>query len=247
MGFVSFTPMGRCGNFLFELAASFSYAKKHGMDFSIPKYTTDKFHNPIYRPHLADPRYFPGGPVVRIAEERHNYYELPFKEEWRHQNILLVGYFQSAKYIGEYRDDLLAALKYPWQCNTGWVSVHVRRGDYLVLMEKHPEVTKEWYDEAMSHFPGHNFMFFSDDIEWCVQEFGDRKNCFFSVGKNIEEDLVAMSMCQHHVNSSSTYSWWGAYLGRNTDKVVITPRLWFTEGWSGLNVDDIVPENWIKL
>ena len=42
-----------------------------------------------------------------------------------------------------------------------------RRGDYLELRQKHPEVTVEWYEKAMSMFPDCKFKFFSDDIAWC--------------------------------------------------------------------------------
>lgn len=244
---LSFTPMGRCGNYMMELFTAWTYARKHGLEFSAPSITTSDYHCPIYCRHLINPNYNYAIPTVRVEEKQHGFEELPFHESWRNLNILLVGYFQSEKFFLEYRDELLEAVGYPWRLNEGVVSVHNRRGDYLVLRDKHPYYGEEWIEEAMKFFPGKKFLFFSDEIKWAKEKFGNREDCMFSEGKSIEEDLVAMSCCEHHINSSSTYSWIGAWMNRNPNKKIITPKLWFTEGWGNLNVSDIIPESWIKL
>lgn len=235
------------GNYMMELFAAFAYAKKHNIEFSAPSYTTSEYHCPIYCRHLINPEYNRGLPIMRIDEKQHNYYELPFEEHWRNYNILLTGYFQSEKYWKEYRDDILQAVNYPWALNAGVVAVHNRRGDYLVLQDKHPYYGEDWIEKAMSLFPGYKFRFFSDEIAWAKSKFGHRDDCSFSEGNTIEQDLIDISCCEHHINSSSTYSWVGAWLNRNPNKKVVTPQKWFNDGWGGLNVDDIIPSGWIKL
>lgn len=52
-----------------------------------------------------------------------------------------------------------------------------------------------------------------------------------------------MSLCNHNVVANSSFSWWGAWLNRHEDKIVIAPRKW-------MNVDrelDIIPQSWIKV
>lgn len=244
---VTFMAQGRMGNFLFECATTIAYALDHDMDFTVPPKAADNFWNPVYLKHLVNPNYNPHLGFARVTEMRHNYQDLLFDESFRKTNVLLVGYFQTEKYFKHRREEILKAFGYKWEWLPRTVSVHVRRGDYLIHTNKHPEVKEEWYEEAMSKFPYHHFIFFSDEIEWCRQAFADRTDCSFSTGKSIEEDLVLMSCCSNHINSSSTYSWWGAWLNQNPDKIIITPKLWFTPGWDNCNVDDIIPENWIKL
>jgi hypothetical protein len=251
---VSFTPMGRMGNFLFECATAFAYAKKHGLEFSVPLFTPNEFGCPIYFPHLRHPNYNTGVQTVMINETKHEYQELAFDESWRDKNILLVGYFQTEKYFNVYRHEIIEAFAMNWVPKLGVASIHVRRGDYVTFREKHPEVTDEYYFKTIYYLLGmgvEKFLVFSDDIPYCKEYFTKDKfpHAFFSFseGQSIEEDLRLMSCCAHHINSSSTYSWWGSWLNRNPNKVIFTPNQWFTPNWGGLVVDDIVPENWIKI
>jgi len=244
---VSFIPSGRAGNFLFEAATALSYSLKHGLEFSSPIRTNDNFWNPVYLEHLHKPDYDYGLETISIPERGHEYQELPFEEHWRSRNILIDGYRQSEKYFKEHREEILYLFNLPYEKRDGLVSVHVRRGDYIHLTYKHPPVTKEWYEDAMSKFPGFRFKFFSDEISWCRQEFGNRTDCDFSTNTNELDDLIEASYSEHDIISASTFGWWIAWLNRNPNKKIYLPKLWFVEGFGGLKVDDIVPDEWIKL
>lgn len=255
---VTFDPVGRLGNFLFEAASCMAYAWDHGLDFQLPDKTRDPYWHPIYLQHLAGP--VDGNrPKVVVAEKQFTYHQREFRPEWKENFVIyLQGYWQNEKYFAKYRERILRQFRYPWFTAGKIVSVHVRRGDYLTIrkgaMLKHPPVTKEWYEHQMAKFPGHVFAFYSDDIEWCKKTFGDRDDVKFSArwsgpcgnfqGSPEEGDLVCMSCCEHHICSASTFSWWGAWLNRSPRKRIIMPKHWITPGWSDLDFSDVVPKEW---
>lgn len=256
--------MGRLGNFLFEAATAYAYALKHDLDFTVPNKTNDPYWNPLYLQHLVKP--MQSKATIRLVESGHQYqhlrYEPWMKDNW---NIILQGYWQSEKYFKDYREEILKAFNYPWNPHNN-VSIHVRRGDYLKYPHKHPVVPNEFYIKAIDYFylQGFtDFYIFSDDIPWCKEKFINVEGAAIKFhfpdssfvlnnahkhGTFEEADLVGISNCAGgHINSSSTFAWWGAWLNRNPQKIVITPKLWFVPGHGGLDTSDIIPESWIKI
>lgn len=251
VGMVVAKNCGRMGNFLFQTAAAIGYALDHGLEFTVPSITNDPKWNPIYLQHLANPKWDRQLPLAfTIREEQHFYKPMPFQDKWRMGNIVLSGYWQSEKYFANHRQFILNAfqLSHPGETIRGLVSVHVRRTDYISLSKKHPPVGKEWYEKAMYEFPGATFHFFSDDIPWCRENFGNRPDCIFSEGRSEQKDLKLMTGCEHHICSASTFAWWGAWLNQNPEKRVIFPKLWFQPDHKLANQTfDIVPPEWEKL
>jgi len=256
---VTFDPVGRLGNFLFEAASAISYGLDHGLEVHIPSETRDPKWHPVYLPHLRNPNFRPDLSAVVVEEKTFRWHEREFKEEWREKNIFLRGYWQNEKYFDCYRQKVLDSFRYPWARVAGLVSVHVRRGDYLYVkrgsMLKHPPVSPEWYREQMDKFPNSDFLFFSDDLVWCKNEFGKDRGCHFLSSFKVsgsedltseEKDLVNMSSCEHHICSASTFSWWAAWLDRGENQRIIFPTQWITPGWSKDDFSDVVPKRWEK-
>ena len=236
---------GRMGNVLFQASNCIAFALKNNQEFSFPNRTNDEYWNPLYLQHLVSPNWVQGREDVLINENGHDWQNIDYKKEWDGLQVVLNGYWQSWKYIDNYRNEILYLFDYPYEKKEGIVSVHVRRGDYLHLRDKHPEVTKEWYEEAMRFFDGYKFKFYSDDIKWCIDNFGSRSDCEFS-GGTIEQDMVDGASCEHNIISASTFGWWQGWLNRNKNKRVIIPKLWFTENYP-LSTKDIVPPYFQKL
>lgn len=232
---------GRLGNNLFQKAAAIGYATKHGYNY-----------------YLSTNPHFNKRPIS-LRENGHQYQELP---KLYGDSILLDGYWQSEKYFAHCREEALKAFGFNWMpVFPDTCAIHVRRGDYLLYPDKHPVVTVEYLTQAIGEIirvtDVRHFMFFSDDIAWCKKlvahdlhpsiVFGWKFD--FSEGRTETEDLELMSSCQHQIISNSTFSWWGAWLNQNPDKVVISPSKhnWFGPGNAHLCTDDIIPDSWIQI
>ncbi len=246
---------GRLGNVFFQIACCISYCIKHNLDFTIPNKTSNPIWNPIYLQHLVNPMWDDRKEKVMIEEKQFHYYELPFEEEWRNKNIILKGYFQSHLRFDKYREQILKAFDLPYEFKAGTCSIHARYGDYLTIPGKHILVDEEYLKVAIETIifnTGINkFKVFSDDIPLFQQRHGGLYNFEYSTNKNEIDDLIEISCCHSQINSSSTFSWWGAWLNQNPDKIIITQKLWFQQGWKEdtreVLTDDIIPLNWIKL
>lgn len=246
MSIVRARNYGRLGNVLFQVGCSASYALEHNLDLAVQTQTNDPFWNPLYLQHLKNDNWVDGKEIILINENSFRYEKLEFREEWRGKQIELNGYFQSWKFLEDYRHEILYLFNFQYEKKENYVSIHVRRGDYLMLKDKHIVPTVEWYEQAMAMFPNAKFKFFSDEIKWCKDNFSHRTDCEFSTNTNELDDLIEASQCEHNINSSSSFSFWISWLNRNPNKICIFPKLWFVEGYH-LNTEDLLHPNWIKL
>ena len=56
-----------------------------------------------------------------------------------------------------------------------------------------------------------------------------------------------MTQCQHNIIANSTFSWWGAWLNSNPNKIVVYPNKWFGPLNSQFTTYDMFPPEWICL
>lgn len=133
------------------------------------------------------------------------------------------------------------------------VCVVFRRGDYV----GHPTldiVGHDFYHKAIEIIANKVkdpcFFVFSDDIEWCKQNFKPENGKVVFVdqeytGPKAQYYLMLMSECKHHIIPNSTYPWWGAWLCQNPGKLVVAPKIWY----KGQSCDrsKILMKDWISL
>jgi hypothetical protein len=129
-------------------------------------------------------------------------------------------------------------------------SIHIRRGDYL----NHESVfgnicTREYYSNAMIYLESSQkslmYFIFTDDVDWVKKNY-NIPNSFIvdcNVGDDSWQDMCLMSYCKHNIIANSTFSWWGAWLNSNENKIVVAPNQWFVNS----DTTDIIPETWIKI
>lgn len=63
---------------------------------------------------------------------------------------------------------------------------------------------------------------------------------------NAYADLWLMRQCQHFIIANSTFSWWGAWLAENANKIIIAPGFELREGVAWWGFDGLIPHDWIK-
>lgn len=182
-----------------------------------------------------------------------------YKEDYKYLkgNYYISGWFQHENYFKDYEEVIRKELKPKYKIHISHdladilskkntVSVHIRRSDFKRYNNLMP---MEYYEKAMklinSKIGDVFYIIFSDEPSWveCNMEFGE--NAYFMKNeKNLQdyEELFVMSKCKHNIIANSTFSWWGAWLNDNNDKLVIGPQRWFAN-----NRLNIMPDEWIKL
>ena len=136
------------------------------------------------------------------------------------------------------------------------VSMHVRRGDFVDspgTRDMHGFCNIDYYRRCVERIAqavrDPRFFVFSDDIPWCREHLGELGAPTTLVDHNgpdkAHEDLRLMSVCKHNIIANSTFSWWGAWLNANREKVVLAPECWLKEYPD--DPSDLIPPGWIRV
>jgi hypothetical protein len=137
------------------------------------------------------------------------------------------------------------------------ICVHVR------LFDKHANqaggsennITRDYYSRAVQKIkntvPSPHFFVFSDDPDAARKMLAlpECKLTYVDHNRSPEEayaDLWIMTQCKHFIIANSTFSWWGAWLANNKDKIVIAPDVKWT-GIASWGFKGLIPEDWLLL
>ncbi len=181
----------------------------------------------------------------------------------------MMGVFQNAKMVESIREEILDKFEFPsFQDaynqsvleniqNSNSVAIHVRKGkDYQSGIWYQHTCLPDYYQKAVElmkdRISNPRFFVFTDNQQWVKENFMDFDYTLVGgnpgMGWGCHFDMQLMSMCKHSIMSNSTYSWWGTFLNKSTDKLVVIPKVWFNPG----SCDDYTSENllckdWIQL
>lgn len=178
----------------------------------------------------------------------------------------LDGFWQSERYFIDIREKILQEFEFPSltdgdnikcleriQSNNS-VSIHIRRGDYVSskYMGTYGGIcTPDYYQKAVQYIESRvenaRYFVFTDDPDWVLNNFvfPEHSEC---VTHNISSttsyvDMYLMSQCKHNIIANSSYSWWGAWLNQNAEKIVVMPGKWTNHH----DNKDIVCKDWICI
>ena len=182
------------------------------------------------------------------------------KNIYKLKNSYLNGYWQSIKYFEGIEEDIRKDFQFKKVLdnknleilneieNSNSVSIHIRRGDYMT-----PEnynmygciATPKYYKKAIKlieeKIENPTFFVFSNDMEWV------KKNIDINSGDDSYKDMQLMSKCKHNIIANSSFSWWGAWLNANKNKIVVAPKQWINRDDVNSDRIELFCENWTLL
>lgn len=184
------------------------------------------------------------------------------------ENSEVIGLWQTEKYFSDIADDIRGQFTFlPFTeeknmkvCDQmkieNSVAIHIRKGnDYTNDKLWDGTCQIEYFYDAINYIKNHvvdpHFYLFTDNIKWVKENI---KGINYSVvdwnpikGKYNFRDMQLMSCAKHNIISNSTYSWWGAWLNSNPNKIVVAPKTWFNPAIESYRDNEIVCESWIAL
>ena len=274
---ISVDIMGGLGNQLFQIMTAFAYSKKYRNPLIIKRESHSPsctYRNVYWNNFLEGLQKYLINRNIDLPiynEKSFEYNELPKISE--NDDIKLSGYFQSYKYFDEYKSEFLTEIDWCAKKNEvkskitdvnldDMVSLHFRIGDFKNL-ENHPIMPMEYYINAIKYIEAREsnvkilYICEEDDKDFVIYNYINKlrtifeKITFVQTKNKLEdwEQMIAMSLCKHHIIANSTFSWWSAYLADYNDndndkKLVCYPDIWFNSTLIN-NMMDLFPGHWI--
>lgn len=185
------------------------------------------------------------------------------------KNCIFKGFWQSEKYFKHCETDIKKQFQFlPFDekqnietvlkmQKENSVAIHLRKGkDYL----QSPLMGKglcgvNYYMNAIKYIKEHIdnpiFYVFTDNPQWVKENLPNFQYTLVDwnkvSGKRNFRDMQLMTYCKHNIIANSTYSWWGAWLNPNPNKIVIGPAQFFNPINDFFAKSDIMCDNWIQI
>ena len=200
-------------------------------------------------------------------ENNINFYDKLLKDK---RSKKFIGYFQSYKYFQKNWEKIKSDFTFKEKLSDkaqilqtkifseNSVCISIRRGDFISNTNKVLNVLDlKYYKKAIDFLTSSEknlqFYFFSDDINWCKENFSFLDNIIvvdeYYNGKKFRDKFELMMSCKHMIIPNSSFAWWAAFLNYhsnlNEGNLIIAPQNWFYNINS--NIEDIIPSSWHKI
>ena len=183
-------------------------------------------------------------------------------EQYGNRVILIDDYCQDEEYIQEAQkyfsfqelqlNEESLCIKKQILSETYPISVHIRRGDYLLSENKtnFGICPISYYQEAINYvnqsIPNATYFIFSDDIKWCKDNLPFAKAIYVDLPTDTPDfvSLYLMTKCKGHIIANSTFSFWGAFIANKQENCIYPKRGIANKEWT---TPKIVPKKWHTL
>lgn len=261
-GALTFVPMGRLGNQMYEYAAAIGIASRNNRYVMLPQghdlrscfkglsckeghitgqevHPADLFYEPVR--HLASDTQ-----VLRSQLQSWKYFGHMYRE--------LRKEFTLHDEFNKFAEDFLTNYSTSTQSPPTFVCVQIRRTDFVGQYGHliNP-ITRKYIQTAMdlfqNYFENVVFVVVSDDSKWSIRNINKSKyNTVFSLNHSQCEDFTLLCHCNHSIiTGGSSFGWWGAFLANGL--TTYFPG-WLRNGaWYNLPIreDDVYLPRWLAL
>lgn len=208
----------------------------------VTRYTTNYKLSRVYRKFLPKKR-------TEVLEPMPGCEYMPNIFTEAKEDQFYEGIWQNEKYFGHIRPIILQEFSYRQPLSIQnkemarkfaegtTVSLHIRRGDYLLHKNYIGLCGLDYYTSAIDYVKEKygnqvKFAIFSNDMDWCKENIlplitgHEYTMVDWNKGSESYNDIRLMGYCRVNIIANSSFSWWAAYLNQNEDKEVIAPKVW---------------------
>lgn len=161
----------------------------------------------------------------------------------KYKNCYVYGYWEDMSYFQGHEEKIRRLFQFKHKLtkkerqryhnifNKNSVAVHIRRGDYLRQKNNADFCICDdrYYNKAFQlieeRIKNPFYVFFSDDPDYVRKKYKHLKHKLIVENNKDYIDLQLMSLCSNFIIANSTFSFWGAFLNRSKQKVVIAPQV----------------------
>jgi hypothetical protein len=205
---------------------------------------------------------------IRIKLRMFNVSYIPRMTQVR-KNKYRDGYWQSEKYFADFSEQIQDdfTLKKTISSDHGRLmsdmirsinnstSVHIRKGKIAIEGMSHPFfgiVTEKYISEAIKYITNRvgsdvHLFIFSDNIDLVKSDRNIKSPITLVSDPSLSacEEIILMSLCKHNIIANSTFSWWGGWLNKNPDKIIVAPKMWSRK--NDFVFKDLIPPRWVRI
>ncbi|XP_073457379.1 galactoside alpha-(1,2)-fucosyltransferase 2-like [Aquarana catesbeiana] len=272
-GMWTIEPSGRIGNLIGQYATLYAFAKRHGHQaYILPRMHSAlskifKIKLPVINQEVAN----------RIPWKTFRIYNNWMSKEYYNisgEFVKLSGYPFSWTFYHQHREEILKEFTFHDfireesnayladiqgnKTNTTFIGIHVRRGDYVDIMQKSKKgvlASKEYLQKAMEYFrrkyKNPLFVVTSNGMDWCKSNINNFLGDVYFLGDGNEgspaRDFALLVHCNHTIMTIGTFGLYAAYLAGGETVYLTNYTLPDFPRGTGFKYETVYLSEWIGI